>query len=58
MENFKSEELNSTYSSVIYGSIILGKLCSLLLILRLISKINLFIYLTNISYASTLDQTL
>ena len=54
MEDFESEELNSAYSSVTYGSIISGKSCSLRLILWLISKINVFIYLTNASYASLL----
>ena len=54
MEDFESEELNSAYSSVTYGSIILGKSCSLRLILWLISKINVFIYLTSTSYTSLL----
>ena len=54
MEDFASEELNSAYSSITYGSIILGKSCSLRVILWRISKINVFIYLTNTSYASFL----
>ena len=54
MEDFASEELNSAYSSITYGSIILGKSCSLRVILWRISKINVFIYLTNTSYASLL----
>lgn len=58
MEVIEAGESHSPDNFVIFNGIILGKSCSLMLSLRLISNINLFIYVTDISYTPTIPSAI